>query len=612
MAWMLLHNSTMKGKLLCLLICLLWGLPSQPSALTLEEGIKEPPLRQAWEAVKKNQPAQAIQALSAMPQGSDRSVYYHLVYGRALEKAGKPSEAMEHFRSAYLNAPSGEPKELALFERAEAYFRMRNFYESRMTYALFLKQYPRSPYVEQASLGMARSLVQIGMASEALPFFEKAGHSIEAVMGRANILHRLGRVKEADDWFRKGLSQDREYFLRSEETLLNFGENLVQEGKDQEALSYLTMKYKNTALQGRADFNLGLVSLKARKADEAQRHFQSALTEGDRKTKQEALLHLAEAQWEGGRKKESYKLLTEYRRAYGAGSMNPSLLGRMAQVDLDEGRADKGVQGIQEMVSRFKPQKDNFSEIETLISQVKTKAPERLVPLWKAIGPKILPLSAESFLVSLAEGLKKDEKSYLEIQTWLAGHGSEKIKTKSLMDLAGYQIELGRFNEAMGTFKALGKGKLAKDDMLRLEARMFYAKKDYAATVERLLALKKIQQEDLPLLQDTLRYARDPNRAAVAFATALSHLQGNSSSYITMGDLLYEKGRKKEALPYYQKALDKDPLNEWALYRSGMLLGGEEIQKRLGAIKNDRSLVGKLAQTSLRENKLERKFEEIF
>jgi tetratricopeptide (TPR) repeat protein len=135
---------------------------------------------------------------------------------------------------------------------------------------------------------------------------------------------------------------------------------------------------------------------------------------------------------------------------------------------------------------------------------------------------------------------------------------------------------------------------------------------DYGMASERLLALKKMDTKDLSLLGDTLTSVRDGNKALAVFEKNLLRLGGNSDAYIKLADGLYEKGKKKEALQYYQKALENDPLNEWALYRAGSLMAGVEAQKMLGRIKNENSLLGKFAKSSLKEIEIQKKIGESF
>ncbi|MBA4393397.1 MAG: hypothetical protein C0407_07575, partial [Desulfobacca sp.] len=143
-------------------------------------------------------------------------------------------------------------------------------------------------------------------------------------------------------------------------------------------------------------------------------------------------------------------------------------------------------------------------------------------------------------------------------------------------------------------------------------AHLLHGQGDYGAACDRLLSLKKVILQDLPLLEDTLTSAKDINKALVFFEKNIIQLGGNSNSYLKLADHFYEKGNKNKALQYYQKALEKDPLNEWGLFRAGSLMVGEDAQKMFERIKNGNSLLGKLARISLKEKEVQRKIGEIF
>ncbi len=154
--------------------------------------------------------------------------------------------------------------------------------------------------------------------------------------------------------------------------------------------------------------------------------------------------------------------------------------------------------------------------------------------------------------------------------------------------------------------------KAGGDEILRLEARICHAKMDYGTASERLLSLKKMEAGDMSLLQDTLLSARDVDKALAVFQKNLLKLGGNSLAYIKLADVFHEKGKKKEALQWYQKVLENDPMNEWALYRAGSLMAGEEGQKLLGRIKSETSLLGKFARAGLKEIEIRKKVRRFF
>jgi tetratricopeptide (TPR) repeat protein len=609
---MLLYRLGMNWKMTWLIWTLIMGIPQFLPALTIEEGILDPRLRQAWEKVKINRPTEALESLSAIPQNPVSAVYYHFIYGRALEKLEKSSEAMDHYRSAYFCAPSEALKELTLLERADGYFRIKNYYESKTSYSLFIKQFNHSGHIERANMGMAQSLTRIGALAEALPYYERSGSGVEAQLGKANLLHRLGRFKEAHEGYLKGIALNKSVFINSEENLLFFGENLQQMGKDQEAASYLRTPFKNPVWKLKADFDLGLMALKEQKWEEAQKYFQSARTSTERKTKQEALVHLAEALWGAGKKMEAKKLFLDYKRENPSGKVNTETQLKLVQLDMEEGQTEQASNGIKELIQRTHPKKETIQALEGVILKLKDKDPQRLSLLWNSIGQKLLPLCDEAFLMQLVDSLKKFGKPFVEIQQWLVQHGSQMAKINALIALATYQTATGNSIGALNSIKTLKKFKVTGDEILRLEAGILYAREEYGQAIERLLSVKKMEPRDIPLLEETLLSARDLNKALTVFEKTLTRIEGNSGNYIKLADLLYQRGNRKTALQYYQKALEKDPLNEWALFRTGSLLHGEEAQKKWAGIKNENSLVGRLAKASLREKEVERKFEENF
>ena len=207
----------------------------------------------------------------------------------------------------------------------------------------------------------------------------------------------------------------------------------------------------------------------------------------------------------------------------------------------------------------------------------------------------------------MATALKGKGKPYIELQQWLAKNGSERVRSQSIMALVQVQVDTGNLGAAMEGIRSLKSLKAGGDEILRLEARICHAKMDYGMASERLLSLKKMEARDMSLLQDTLLSARDVDKALAVFQKTLLKLGGNSPAYIKLADAFYEKGKKKEALQWYQKVLENDPMNEWALYRAGSLMAGEEGQKLLGRIKSETSLLGKFARAGLKEIEIQRK-----
>jgi tetratricopeptide (TPR) repeat protein len=597
----------MKLSPVILFITIICWIPEILPAVTIEEGIASPELKKAWYLTKTNHPEEALRYLSEKSPDSSTAIYYHFVYGRVLETMKKTGEALEHYRSAYFHAPSEELRALAFLERAEAYFRLHNYYEAKVVFSLFLKNFSKSDQMIRANLGLAQSLAEIGYLSEALQYFDKAGEGAEVIFGKANSLHRLGRFEEAHQLYLKGIAGDKFYFLRSPEHIFYYGENLHQLGNDQEAIQYLTSNMDDPILKKKADLVLGQLSLKTRKLDEAQKLFSSALSSPDISTRQEALFYMAETHSLAGNKTQARQEFQEYWAKYPAGKAYEEVLIKLGKLDLEEGRIEQSSRWIKELSFRSLLKEKTITELEWFLLRLKEKDPLRLISFWNFVGPKLLNPSREPFLLIMSEALKGKGKPYLELQQWLAKNGSEPVKIKSLMALVQLQIEARNLGAAMEGIRYLKDRKFTGDELLRLEARIYHAKMDYGMASERLLSLKKMEAGDLPLLQDTLLSARNVNNALVVFQKNILKLGGNSQAYIKLADVYHEKGKKKEALQYYQKALENDPLNEWALYRAGNLMAGEDGQKMLGRIKSDNSLLGKFAKASLKELEIQKK-----
>lgn len=596
----------MNRKIILLLLVFLFSRPQNLKALTLEEGIADPPLKKAWEFVLADRPTDALTVLSNYRPNPEARVYYHFILGKSLEKNQKLSEAMEHYRTAYLYAPPGELKEVALLERAAAYRRIKNYDEAKLTYNLFLSHYPKSKYWEKGCLGMAHSLAAIGLLPKALYYYERAGDSLEVLYAKAVTLHRLGQWQKAHELFSRGLTRDKIYLVNSEELTYYYGENLHQIGKDQEAIPYLSTTLKDPILKMKANIALGKIALKSGKKEEAVNYFNSALSSTDRKVKQEALFQLAEAQLGAGKKTEARQIFQEYLQKYPTGKAQEVVHLKLATLDMEEGRFEQAGKRFKAVVLVAHPTQEALIGMERCLLQMKEKDPAQMVSVWKAVSRKFLEPSREPFLLLMSEALKGSGKPYLELHRWLIKNGSLKAKVRSLLALAETQVEMGDLNSAWDTLTALKKGKVTGDDLLRLEARILHSRKDYGEAAERLLSIKKVGLQDLPLLEDCLSSARNGMKALAFFEKQVVLLGGNANNYITLADSYYQKGKKKEALQYYQKALEKDSLNEWALLRAGSLLTGEDARKMLGRI-NDGSLVGKLARINQREKEIEGK-----
>lgn len=586
-------------------------LPAASGAESFEELIKAPPLKKAWESLKTNRPSEGIKILSEYQPDTESLAPYHFIYARAMGATQKSLQAIEHLRWAYLYSPKGEMKELSLLERAEAYLKMKYFYEARSDHLVFIKNFPDSKYLGRAHIGLAKSLAGIGLLRDAVKHYEKAGNISEAIFSKANALQGLGRVKEANEAYTSAVFRDSSYVQRSEETLYYFGENLRLMGRLSDARKYLS-SVKDASFKDKAEISLGLIAAEESKTDEALKHFRSALLSRDRQVKRRALFNLAEAQTKAGRVDEAKVNLEEIRYKYPYSREYDEVILRLSKLYSKEGKFSGAVSLLKELVFRPSPLREALDEFEAIILDVKGKDTAQFLDLWKSVGPWLLDSSREQFLLKIAEALKNTGRPFLEISVWLSKYGSEAAKTKSLAALASFYAEMGNTNTANEYLRRIKIMKGSGDEILRAEAKIFYAGKDFRSASERLLSIKKIEQGDLNLLGDTLTSAKDVKKAITLYEKAIKETGGNSDVYIRLADILYELGKKTDALNYYRLALNKGPANEWALYRIGTLSDGDEVEEMFKKVGKGNSVLSNLASARLMELNITRKVLETF
>jgi tetratricopeptide (TPR) repeat protein len=603
----------MKSHLLIAVFFLILCLPERLWGTSLESKITSPILLEAWGVLKAGNTKECLQKLSKYQPNRETKVIYHFIYGRALEKTNMPLEALEHYRSAFLNAPPGELQELTFLERADGNLRVGHYNEARLIYSLFLTKYNKSKYLERANLGMGRSLIAGNMIAQSLPYFVKAGESPEAFFGRAVTLSRLGRFKESNEQFSQGISKDKEMFLASEEHFFYYGDNLHHLGNDKEAIEYLSKDMKSPVMKTKAQLTLGIIAKKQGKFDESKKFFGSALASSDRQTKQRALLELALLQEGLGRKKEARQGFQEYLLKYPDGKTNEEVLLKLARLEIEEARYEQAGKWMIKLGQGYGLKKETLDELEGLLLTVKEKEPKQLVPLWQNLGKKFLDVKRENFLIVMAEALKGSGKPYLDLHQWLTVNGSEKVKIRSRLALSHYQVETGNLSSAWDGLKKLTdeKNLAAADDILRLKAKILFHQSDHQGAWDCLTSLKQVVLQDLPLMEETISAARDKNKALDFYHKVILRLGGNANSYIRLADLFYERRNTKEALRYYQKALEKDPMNEWGLFRAAGLISGEPARQMLERVKAGNSRLSKLAEIILKEKEVERKMGEI-
>jgi|Deesub1362A_J573_1020465.scaffolds.fasta_scaffold00398_4 tetratricopeptide (TPR) repeat protein len=571
--------------------------------------INSPALKEAWESVRTDRIFKARKILSAYKPEPESLAMYHFIYAKTVEN---PLDAIEHLRWAYLYSTEDELKELALLQRADTYLELGYFQEARSDYLIFIKTFPASRYIKEAHKGLAKALMRLGVYREAIEHYEKAGDTPESLFGKANALQQLGLVKEAAKAYEKAMSRYKGYILSSDEALYYYGKNLRARGRLSEARKYLA-SVKGASYRDRAEICLGQIAMTQGRINEAIDHFSSALYSSSRDVRRTALLNLALAQIKAGRFQEAKANLEEIRYNYPYGKGYDEAILRLSRLYSREGDYTTAVSLLKELVFRLSPVKEALDEFEAILMEVKEKDTAQFIKLWKSVGPWLLDRSREKTLIEVADALKPAGEPFLEVSDWLLKHGSPRAKARSLTALTTYYAEVGDIKTAKKYLEEIKAIKRSSDDVFRAEAKVFYASGDFKSAAEKLLLIKELSEEDLSLLADTLTSAKDIKKAIEFYEKALRKVRvKEAEDYIALADVLYEQGEKAEALKYYKLSLEKEPDNEWVLYRIGVLSDRKEAERIFKKIGENNSVIGRLASARLKEFSVVKRMEEMF
>lgn len=577
----------------------------------LEEQINEPLLQKTRDLLNDKRYSEVISLLAEHAPEPHSASHYHFIYGMALSGTNKHLQAADHLRKAYTLLQKREFKEIALLESGNSYNRMRYFYEAQSAFRIFIKNFPDSPHTAKAYLGIAKSTEGIGKLREALEYYNKAEDIPDALFGKANILHRLGMIKDAGEFYIRAILRDNSYLPRNPDALYYYAENLRARGKFEEARKNLS-SIREPLFRGKAEISLGLIALESGKVDAASKHFKTAMSFPEINVKRQALLNLAVIQEQSGKINEAMAVYEEIRNKYPYGRDYDEALLRLSRVYRKSERFNDAVSVLKELVFRMSPMKEAIDEFEAIIHHVKTKDREQFLALWKSVSPWLLDSSREKFLLQMSDALRGTGRPFFDLHRFLAKHGSEEGKVKGLSTLARFYADMGDNATAEEYLRRVRPFKKSGDEVLRIEARMLYAKKDLKGTVEKILALKRFENSDVELLGNTITSARDIKKAMAIYEKIIKETGAGAASYVKLADIYYEMGDRKNAGEYYRAAIKKEPDNQWALYRVGLLAEDEESVEIFKKAERGKSPLTKFTGAILKEIEIKRKLKEKF
>jgi tetratricopeptide (TPR) repeat protein len=584
--------------------------------------------KRAWEVLKKeNNPYRVITEFSEFkPVDAASLAAYHFIYGEASDAAKQYFDAIEHLRLAYIYASHEKLKELALFRRAEVYVKMGLFYEAKSNYVVFINDYPSSKYITQAHLGLANSLSETGSFAEAVEHYEKAGRSPEVLFNMANALQKLEKVEEARKAYANAMIADSAYPERSEETYFLFAENLRMSGKLNEA-KRLLLTIESGPFRDQARISLGLIATDGPDLQEATSYFQSVIFSRDMKVRVKALFNLSLVYLKAGKLKESVSTLEEIRKNYPDSSMYDDALLVLSKLYRKEGKIRESVALLKELVYGKQPPKEAFAELEEILLEVGGKKETGaagevgFVDLWRDVGQWLLDETRGDFLLKVSARLKQEGKPFVQLCSWLAENATGRVKIAAAIDLADYYAGLEDTRRAekyiaivKGTSREL-KDKESGDVMLRVEARIDHADKRNLSALNDLMSVRDFDRRDLKLLADIINQLKesgaDIEKASAYYEKMINRVGGESEDYVRLGDILYEQNEQK-ALVYYRTAHEKDPEDEWTIYRIGLIVDMPETNEMFGKLEKGDSLLSRVARNKVKEINLLNRIEEVY
>lgn len=584
--------------------------------------------QKVWSIYKKeNNSYKAISELStSKPSDVESLAVYHYIYGEALSSIKRYLEAIEQLRLAYIYSSNEKLKELSLIRRAEAYTKLGFIYEAKNNYFVFIKDYPSSRYLAKAHLGMANSLSEIGYFTEAVEHYRMAGNHPEVLFNMANALQKLEKVDEARKAYENAMHVDRTYPDRSPETYYLIGENLRMSGKPAEAKKIFST-INTGPFRDSASISLGLIAMEETNNEEAVKQFQSVAFTRNIKIKVKALFNLSLAFLKSGKLKESISTLEEVRKNYPDSSMYNEALLILSRLYRHEGRIKESVSLLKELVYGNSPPKEAFSELETILLEASGKTPGtegdlRFTDLWREVGQWMLDDTRGDFLLKMAKSLKPEGKPFLQLCSWLAENTSGNVRLTAALDLADYyagleDIQLAEkyFTVVKETSREL-KVKQSNDSVLRLEAKIDEGNKNSELALKNIMSIKEFDERDFKLLgkiiTDLKQSGSNNMKQAVAFyEKMINKYDGEAEDYIRLADIFYDINEDK-ALKYYRTANEKDPKDEWTIYRIGLIVDMPETSKMLGQLQKGDDLLSRMAKTKLMEINLLNKINEVY
>ncbi len=579
--------------------------------------------RKVWTLLKSGNPYGVLSVLPEYPPaGREDAAFYHYIYGVAFGGAKQYLRAIEHLRLAHILATGPALRERALIKRADVQLQGGFVYEALADYKLFLKEFPSSIHREEVHLGLAECLMRVGKYREAIRHYDKVEQSAEILYRKANAYQRVGKVRKASGIYVKALKMDPDFPDKDEETAYLLGENFRMQGKYTEARKRLAGIIIGI-YRDEARISRGLMAMEDGDFDEAIRLFQTALMSRDRKIKVKALFNLSVVYARSGKTEKAIETLEEIRTKHIDSFYYKDTLLALAKLYRRTGRIEQSVYMLKELVYGKQPPAQAFRELEDIVSEMARKddveADGGLTfrKLWREVGQWLVDRSREKFLLKVARRLRYEGSPFIDLTLWMIENTSPAIRTEAAVLLADYYIEVGD-EELAEKYITFTTAPYPPSDMAkRVKARIFIARDMHKKAIRELSRIKDFRKDDMGILLRIIRKTRQSGsglteKAIALYERRLAKKEWSADEYIGLADILYSMGRRSQASKYIRKAYQKNPDDEWVMYRMAHDVDRSRSRDMFARLGSGNSLLSRLAKTRIMEMNLLNRVSEVY
>lgn len=564
--------------------------------------IVNPTLKLAFNHLKDGHTAEAVKDVFGFKAPTDPYPQLNFVSALIARAQGKPFDAINDFRGAYVMSADMRLKELALFERARTYQVIGHYIEARADYMIFTKGFPNSRMITQAHLGLAQSLAGQKLYGEALSSFQQAGDSAEAKYGAATALSRMGRYSDADAIFKEAEAKYPQYLEQSLETRYLYGENLRQMGRLFDAKRILK-EVKLPPFRDKATLALARIASEEGNDAEAVKKLEIMSGSRDRELALNARLELAAIKARSGQFGDARKLLEDIRVNYPYGREYDAAILGLARISEAEGDYKAAMSFLRELVLRSQPELKAVDEYENILRAVMAlDDAEQFKSVWSVARKWMFDVQRQATLYDVAMRLKTAGDPYLDIIKWIEEYGSGETRLKSLGELVDHYTKIGDIARGRTYLERIKAARGTGPEFIRAEAALMFAAQDRRGAASRIMSIAHPNEDDLTLLAQLYKLTPKVGVTLAYFERGLKALPNASSKVaLLFADMLYEQGQQKKSLKYYEAVHEKDSGNEWAIYRMAVMSKGARQEELFKLIGSGSSIVGKMAESRLRD-----------